>query len=63
MDLHKLKTNDQNRKGAELRGWCFSLVEIKLYKIKSYKVITGALKEVKRSGTNFIFGQIPILEP
>jgi hypothetical protein len=39
------------------------LVEIKLHKIKSYKVITGALKEVKRSGTNFIFGQIPILEP
>jgi hypothetical protein len=63
MDLHKLETNDQNRKDVELQGWCLSLVKMKLHEIKSYKVITGALKEVNRSGTNFTSSQILILEP
>jgi len=39
INLHKSEINDQNRKDVKVWSWCFSLTGVKLYKIKSYKVI------------------------
>jgi hypothetical protein len=47
--LHKSETNDQNEKGAELRGWCWSLIGEKLHKIWSLKPIRGVIERNKKS--------------
>jgi hypothetical protein len=47
--LHKSKTNNQNKKGAEMRGRCLSLIGAKLHKIKSLKSIKGVIKRNQKS--------------
>jgi hypothetical protein len=42
--MHKFRTNDQNEKDGQLKGWQLSLSVVKLQEIKSLKAIKGAIK-------------------
>jgi hypothetical protein len=37
--MHKFRTNDQNKKDGQLRGWQLSLAGVKLQEIKSLEAI------------------------
>jgi hypothetical protein len=37
--MHKFRTNDQNKKGGQLREWQLSLTGVKLQEIKSLEAI------------------------
>ena len=48
VNLHKSKTKDQNRKGAEIQGWYWSSARVKSHKIKSAMSIRNAIKRNKK---------------
>jgi hypothetical protein len=45
MKLNKLKTKDSSVKDVELQGWYLNLAGVQLHAIKSWKIITGAIKK------------------
>jgi hypothetical protein len=45
MKLNKLKTKDSSVKDVELQGWYLNLGGVQLHAIKSWKIITGAIKK------------------
>jgi hypothetical protein len=47
--LKKFMTKDQNKKGAEIQGWHWSLLGVKLHKIKSLWSIRGVIERNHKS--------------
>jgi len=51
--IHKFKTNDQNEKDGQLRGWQLRLIRVKLREIKSLEAIIGVIKKkLEEQGLN-----------
>jgi len=59
MKLNKLKTKDSSVKDVELQGWYLNLAGVQLHAIKSWKIITGAIKKNWKSKDQMKIGQIP----
>jgi len=59
MKLNKLKTKDSSVKDIELRGWYLNLAGVQLHAIKSWKIITGAIKKNWKSKDQMKISQIP----